>query len=138
MKNKITREHAILLLQIEQALTTGPAEEREGFAEGLLSLLKERTAAWDNAEQFLREIKDRIDPMLETQRLLGEVTAIVDIGTRVSRMASKYLDSGQPEDLLLSQAFARLGENLMALAKRKGAPISEHAAAMRADNARRN
>jgi hypothetical protein len=135
MKRKITASHAMLLLQIEQALSTGPAEEREGFAEGLLSLLRDKTAAWDGAAQFLQEIQERIDPLLATQRLLGEVSAIIDIGTKVTRMANNYFATGEP---VLSEAFARLAENLMALAKRKGAPITEHAEETRASNERRN
>jgi hypothetical protein len=126
----LTASHARLILQIESTLM---GEEGEAFAEALLDLVRHRMGT--AGAEVMREIKDRVDPLLETQRVIGEVNGILNIATKVERIAKGFMDSG---DVELGQAFARFGERLVKFARKKGQPVMDRAESMRTENARRN
>ena len=126
----LTVEHARLILQIESALV---GEGGEAFAEALLDLVSHRMGT--AGVEVMQELRERVAPLLETQRTVGEVTAILSVATKVERISKKYVESGDTE---LAQAFARFGERLSQFAKKKGQPIMEKAKTMRTENARRN
>ena len=126
----ITVEHARLILQIESTLM---GEGGEAFAEALLDLVSHRMGT--AGVEVMQEIRERVNPLLETQRIIGEVVGILDVATKVARISKKYVESGDAE---LAQAFARFGERLSQFAKKKGQPIMEKAKTMRTENARRN
>jgi len=126
----LTAEHARLILQLEAALA---GEGGELFAEALLDLVSHRMGV--AGALAMQEIKDRVDPLLETQRTIGEVTGILGVATKVERISKGYQDSG---DFELAQAFARFGEKLIGLARKKGQPVMDKADNMRSENARRN
>ena len=126
----LTAAHARLILEIEAALDGAPGVP---FAEALLEIVRCRMG--DAGVEYMKSVDARAEPLLAMQRAIGEVTATIDIASKVERIAKRYRDSGEAE---LAEAFELFAVKLVQYAKKKGQPVMDQADERRADNARRN